>query len=965
MAEVGLIYPQGQIKQLNEVTKGLKSNDEQINKTSQSIAAMDAVIKNSNASWDKIAKSIKAAEGISIKITQTTEKLKTSEEKLTALQKERIRIQEQQKQVLAKNLAVQEKSNTVLQKGRILLQQRNKQVKQDILLSKAQTGAYDKIAISLSKNIAKWKSLSASERENSKAGKQLTATIKQQDAQLKKLDSQIGRSQRHVGDYGRAIKGVASSLLGAFGVVGGIAMFARVMKDAFGTLRSFTKENAVLAGVLGKTREEIEDLTEQAIQLGSVYPVTASEVVKLQVSFARLGFTMAEIQDLTEATILGSIALNAELDATATLVGAVVKAYSSLGTSDAQMIIDQLTLSTQRSSLSFSGLETALPKVAAAASAMNVPLSKTLALLGIAQDATLDASVSGTSLRNIFLEIAKEGITLDEALLRINTSQNKLTAAYDLFGKRGAIVGLALADNIDKIGEFDEAIQDAGGTTESVAEVQMKTMDGAIKGLESSWEKAMLGFRESEGFLSDLFSGIAGILDRSTLKYVSNEEAFRIHQRNLNKTSNKTSLDVEQDYRDKLQGVRDVANQQELQEIARQHEFLLGENEVFDKDFLKAVEDRSKSLEKEQKDSIAKSNKTINDEALVKLELERESADKIAKERKKAEDKANKEIEDARQKHFEQLRKSNEKFVEDSNKQQRLRVHEEIKAGQELTKKQGLETDKLKDRNKKVAEGQEEAIKEEIDAEALKEETIIAAKVAGIDAAEMILQNAAFKKSDRIQTEIDELNAQRTEELANENLTQEQRAAIEAKFDKKEAVLKTKKAKADKKAAITSSIINIASGILKTIATLGFPAAIPAIVALGITGAAQTAIIAAQPLPQFFGGTDNAPGTGFIAGDKKGGGAARELMTLSTGQMMMVDKPTYFEGNRFKGATINTNAETEKILRQSEQNNSFVFDTKAIERNNRKQTDRLLRGINRLEQRQNKRVSNDYKQKHL
>ena len=43
-------------------------------------------------------------------------------------------------------------------------------------------------------------------------------------------------------------------------------------------------------------------------------------------------------------------------------------------------------------------------------------LDETLALLGIAQDATLDASISGTSLRNIFLELSKKGLTLNEAL---------------------------------------------------------------------------------------------------------------------------------------------------------------------------------------------------------------------------------------------------------------------------------------------------------------------------------------------------------------------------------------------------------------------------------------------------------------------------------------------------------------------------------------------------------------------
>jgi len=41
----------------------------------------------------------------------------------------------------------------------------------------------------------------------------------------------------------------------------------------------------------------------------------------------------------------------------------------------------------------------------------------------------------------------------------------------------------------------------------------------------------------------------------------------------------------------------------------------------------------------------------------------------------------------------------------------------------------------------------------------------------------------------------------------------------------------------------------------------------------------------------------------------------------------MVDKPTYFKGNKFKGAKIYTNKETESIIAQSESQNNIYFDT--------------------------------------
>lgn len=59
-------------------------------------------------------------------------------------------------------------------------------------------------------------------------------------------------------------------------------------------------------------------------------------------------------------------------------------------------------------------------------------------------------------------------------------------------------------------------------------------------------------------------------------------------------------------------------------------------------------------------------------------------------------------------------------------------------------------------------------------------------------------------------------------------------------------------------------------------------------------------------------GSDSAPDK-FVAGDR-----GRELMHLSSGELIMVDKPTYFEGSKFKGAKVYSNAETEKIINMSD-----------------------------------------------
>ena len=328
--------------------------------------------------------------------------------KLTAAEKEAVRIAKGLETSEAKINALQTGSTKLLTEKRLKVQQLTAAEKEGVKTA----GAHEN---SLVKMRQKLKELTTAYDNTGKRTKVAAQEINKLSTQIEKAEKATNRHGRGVGGYAKQLGGLARQFAGALGLTSVIYLFVNALKGSFNTIREFTKQNAVLAGVLGVTRKEIKELTNQAINLGSVYPVTATEVNKLQVSFARLGFTQSEIINLTEATIQGSIALNSSLDQTATLVGAVVLAYQMLGTENAPEIIDKLTLATQKSSLSFVSLQTGLPKVAGAANALNISLSETLAHMGIAHDATLDASISATSLRNIYLELSKRGIKQDSS----------------------------------------------------------------------------------------------------------------------------------------------------------------------------------------------------------------------------------------------------------------------------------------------------------------------------------------------------------------------------------------------------------------------------------------------------------------------------------------------------------------------------------------------------------------------
>ncbi len=142
------------------------------------------------------------------------------------------------------------------------------------------------------------------------------------------------------------------------------------------------------------------------------------------------------------------------------------------------------------------------------------------------------------------------------------------------------------------------------------------------------------------------------------------------------------------------------------------------------------------------------------------------------------------------------------------------------------------------------------------------------------------------------------LEREKQAKLSNSKLTEKQKAKIEADYAKKQAKLKEEQFRKEKAAAIIQAIINTALSVSKA----GNPAAM---ILAGIVGAAQIAIIAAQPVPEFDKGSSYTPHT-FIAGERGG-----EDVWTRAGGWQYVDQPTMFKNAA--GSTVISRAETERL----------------------------------------------------
>lgn len=361
-------------------------------------------------------------------------------------------------------------------------------------LRKSEIGYMEKLKAKLSLVTLDINKLRKGEQLESKEGRKLIRIRKQLNDELSRFENKGGTFYRSVGNYANGLKNLWSK----FKLFFGLALLTRLFSNFITTIKDFEQGSARLAAVLGTTKNNIKDLTKLARELGATTQYTATEVLGLAESLAKLGFNNQDIKNMTKDVLNLATALDTDLGSAATLAGSTIRAFD-LKTTDSAHVMDVLAKSTTITSLSFSKLETALPIVGTVAKNAGVSLETLVSQLGALTDRGIDASTAGTSLRKIYLQLAKSGLTLEEALDKIRNSSDKNKESLNLFGIRAATAGVILSQSTDKVNEFDKALQDADGTTKAMAEERLDTLSGSLKLVSSAWNEFLISMSETGG----------------------------------------------------------------------------------------------------------------------------------------------------------------------------------------------------------------------------------------------------------------------------------------------------------------------------------------------------------------------------------------------------------------------------------------------------------------------------------
>lgn len=841
------------------------------------------------------------------------------------------------------------------------------------------------------------------------------AQIRQAQREYDALDRRVVRANNavrqfnyNVGNYPRqAVTGIRN-LVGAFGIVGGVSLFAGAITNAFKTIKDFDKANADLAATMGKSRKEISALTEDQKRLGASTKFTATEVAGLQKEYAKLGFSQTEILNATEATLSLAAAVETDLANASMVAGSTLRGFG-LDASEMGRVVDVMAKSFTSSALDIENFRESMKYVAPIAKASGVSIEFTTAMLGKLADAGIKGSQAGTSLRRILAEMAKTGKPASQALDEVAKSGISVNDAMDEVGRTAQTALLVLSKSKNGIDDLAKSLDNAAGSAKAMADIQLDSLQGKITLLTSAWEGFILSLEDGSGSggaaVGRLIDNFTELLNKLSLLEERSDKSgkffFNNWKKGVSELVPKETLEAVDYFNRELEKTTKIAEGQEkiINNLKKQIE---AEKETFGYKYL-ANKGKSVDLEKELIEATKKYNASLSAKEYLETSMNEKSAERLRLESEfiTAFTLRNKQVSQsvaldyAKIKTDAQLKreiglltlvkadeteetKKNTKATKDNVKAKedvRLALigsvewFEILKSSLEKEQKQLSQNNpKWEEYQKKIDQAQKsiDAItkaskklkEEEIELPGLKDSQFVKdlekakellnfnedfqkgfiddfVSNSGFDKVFELIENFDKLKVDAVSTALaiseafqqafntisqmsdanyqrmyDNLERQRDTSILFAGESATARAEVERVYEERRKRIQRQQAESQKRLAMFNIAINTAQAIMAVFSKTPPPKGIPLAILVGAIGAAQLAMTASQPIPQFYKGTQNAP-EGLAWTDEKGA----ELHTDSKGNIKDYGSN---KGARLKklskGDKIYTASQTKKIL---------------------------------------------------
>ena len=338
------------------------------------------------------------------------------------------------------------------------------------------------------------------------------------DKQLDNLDKKTGKATKSVGGL---TKGMAK-------MAGGIALAVTAFKAitsavtfSIRTFKDFEFQMAKVRAVSGASNSDFTKLSKTAQELGRATFFTATQVAELQTNYAKLGFTTSEILAAQEATLDLATATGSDLGRAAIVAGAAVRGFG-LDASETGRVVDVMAVTFASSAMDIEKWQTSMTKVAPIAKSAGFSIEDTASIMAQLADSGIEASIAGTSLRNILLKMQDPSSDLTKSFGKTIHSFDELVPAMKKFVDEGGsmadvleVVDLRQAaafeqmvTSADKTTILRDRLLDASGAAKEMADIVGDNMEGALKRFTSALEG--LAINIMDGFIGKSITNFVG-----------------------------------------------------------------------------------------------------------------------------------------------------------------------------------------------------------------------------------------------------------------------------------------------------------------------------------------------------------------------------------------------------------------------------------------------------------------------
>ncbi len=324
---------------------------------------------------------------------------------------------------------------------------------------------------------------------------------------------------------------LATNPIVAFGSVAGVTVG---VKDTIDTFGNFEQTMANVHAITRATQADFEELKQTAMHLGETTVFSATEVAQGMTYLGMAGWKKDTIKEAMPGLLNLSSAGQTDLATTSDILSDVMTAFNvdpvkkydretqmynqDKGISATQHVADVFAAAVTGSNTDVTMLGETLKYSASIANKFNMDLEDTIGMAGIMANSGIKSSQAGTTLRGAMTRLAKKPKEAAEELERFNiklsddtnpekirpitdivtdlsdafshlTQEEKLSSASKIFGVNALSGWLAVLDQgPDKLKEFTRSIREADGAAQEMADIQLDTLQGSFKLLQSAAE---------------------------------------------------------------------------------------------------------------------------------------------------------------------------------------------------------------------------------------------------------------------------------------------------------------------------------------------------------------------------------------------------------------------------------------------------------------------------------------------